>query len=131
MRDEPDRFSSSPFWWEAWSPVPAAPRRPSAWGWLVATIHVGREAIVAMLTHRLSNPRMEAANTTRLITRRADRVASARAVPGTCDRSVCARTASSGAGSTNRGDAPQRGLFQASAFALGPMTSYASGSQPW
>lgn len=39
---------------------------------LAATIRADREAIVASLTHRLSNARMEAANTTiRLITRRA------------------------------------------------------------
>lgn len=39
---------------------------------LAATIRADREAIVATLTHRLSNARMEAANTTiRLITRRA------------------------------------------------------------
>ncbi len=39
---------------------------------LAATIRADREAIVATLTHRLTNARMEAANTTiRLITRRA------------------------------------------------------------
>ena len=39
---------------------------------LVRTIRRDRAAIVATLTHRLSNARMEAANTTiRLITRRA------------------------------------------------------------
>lgn len=48
---------------------------------LAATVQADREAIVATLTHRLTNARMEAANTTiRLITRRAYGFHSARAL---------------------------------------------------
>lgn len=51
---------------------------------------------MATLTPRLSNARMEAANTTTgLIARRAYSFANARSVPGTCDPSV-ARTALAG-----------------------------------
>lgn len=54
--------------WVAW----AQRSRLPSFVKLAATIRADREAIVATLTHRLSNARMEAANTTiRLITRRA------------------------------------------------------------
>jgi transposase len=63
--------------WVAW----AQRSRLPSFVKLAATIRADRAAIVATLTHRLSNARMEAANTTiRLITRRAYGFHSAKAL---------------------------------------------------
>jgi transposase len=58
-------------WLDAWITWARRSRLPG-FVKLAATIRADSEAIVATLTHRLSDARMEAANTTiRLITRRA------------------------------------------------------------